>query len=103
MLADQAEEAGSGPMRPGDGMRDLGQRWKGFSDIFEAVFLHDHHVRPAAPLPHQPRSWPEGRIGRDDDAPLDLQLLRQRIELALARLAQSAVGELMHALSDGAN
>jgi hypothetical protein len=31
MLADQAKEAGSGPMRPGDGMCDLRQRWKGFS------------------------------------------------------------------------
>src|SRR5438552_18164269 len=42
VLADQAEEAGSGPMGPGDGMCDLGQRWKGFPGVFEAVFRHRH-------------------------------------------------------------
>lgn len=64
MLADHAEEAGSGPVRPGDGMCDLRQRWKGFSGVFKAVFHHDHRVRPAAPLPYQPRARPVGRIGR---------------------------------------
>jgi hypothetical protein len=90
-------------MRPGDGMCDLRQRWKGFSGVFEAVLHHDHRVRPAAPLPYQPRARPEGRIGRDDDAPLDLQFLGQRLELSLGRLAQPAVGKLLHAIGSGAD
>ena len=74
-LADQAEETGSGPMGPGDGVRDLGQGWKDFAGVFESVFRHDHGVRPAAPLPHQSRARPKGQIGRDDDTPLELQFL----------------------------
>ena len=62
-------------MGPGDGMRDLGQRRKGFAGVFEPVFRHHHRVRPAAPLPHQPRARPQGRIRRDDDAPLTFSSL----------------------------
>ena len=35
--------------------------------------------------------------------PLTFSSLRQRVELALGRLAQSSVGKLLHAVGDGAD
>ena len=81
-------------MRSADGICDLGQRWKRLAGICEPVLRHDHRMRPAAPLPHQPRARPEGQIGCDDDASLDLQFPGQRGEFALRRFAQPAEGDL---------
>src|SRR5271165_3896138 len=47
----QTEEAGSGPVCPGNGMGDLGQRWKGFSGVFEAVFRYGHRFGSLAVAP----------------------------------------------------
>src|SRR5262245_36958496 len=72
-------------MCPSDRLRNLGQGRKSFAGVFEPRLSHDNRMRPAAPLPHQPRARPERQIGLQEIAYGGLSKATQRKLAALTR------------------
>ena len=87
-------------MGTGDLLGDFGERRVAHAGIFESVFRHRDCVGAAMPFAHQPGTWLQAEAGIRGDPACGPEHLRQRLQLATGRLAESAVLKFLEPVAD---
>ena len=87
-------------MRAGDLFGDLGERRIAHAGILESVFRDRDGVGAAMPFANQPGAGLQAEAGIGSDPTCGLEHLRQRLQLATSRLAESAMLDFLEAVAD---